>query len=130
MKEMPRAGLHYCIHRGSIAVRIVMVRRREEGSELSSCSYLSQCDALQRMIAVATVKRIESRVADRGFWLQTGRAVKAFSCGRAGEPAVVTLDTTAVPRLVARSCINNTLLRESIWWGCMMGSMLMRSAKR
>ena len=48
MKGMPRAGLHCCIHRGSIAVRIVMVRRREEGGELSSCSYLSQCDALQR----------------------------------------------------------------------------------
>jgi len=82
------------------------------------------------MIAVATVKSIESRVADRGFWLQTGRAVKAFSCGRAGEQAVVTLHTTAVPCLVARSCMNNTLLRESIWRGCMMGSMLMRSAKR
>jgi hypothetical protein len=25
-----------------------MVRRREEGSELSSCSYLRQCDAIQR----------------------------------------------------------------------------------
>jgi hypothetical protein len=25
-----------------------MVRRREEGGELSSCSYLSQCNALQR----------------------------------------------------------------------------------
>jgi hypothetical protein len=48
MKGMPRAGLHYCIYRGSIAVRIVMVRRREEGGELSSCSYLSQCDAFQR----------------------------------------------------------------------------------
>jgi hypothetical protein len=46
MKGMPRAGLHCCIHQGSIAVRIVMVRRREEGGELSSCSYLSQCDAL------------------------------------------------------------------------------------
>jgi len=74
------------------------------------------------MIAVATVKRIESRVADRGFWLQTGRAVKAFSCGRASEPAVVTLGTTAVPRHLARSCMNNALLRESIWWRCMMGS--------
>jgi hypothetical protein len=130
MKRMPRVGLHCCIRRGSIAVRIVMVRRREEGGELSLCSYLSQCDASRGMTAVATVKRIESRVADRGFWLQTGRAVKAFSCGRAGEPAVVTLDTTAVSSLVARSCMNNTLLRESIWWGCMMGSMLMRSAKR
>ena len=48
MKGMPRAGRHCCIHRGSIAVRIVMVRRREEGGELSSCSSLSQCDALQR----------------------------------------------------------------------------------
>ena len=46
MKGMPRAGLHCCIHRGSIAVRIVIVRRREEGGELSSCSCLSQCDAL------------------------------------------------------------------------------------
>jgi len=49
MNGMPRAGLHCCIHQGSIAVRIVIVmRRREEGGELSSCSYLSQCDALQR----------------------------------------------------------------------------------
>jgi hypothetical protein len=32
----------------SPTVRIVMVRRREEGGELSSCSYLSQYDALQR----------------------------------------------------------------------------------
>jgi hypothetical protein len=39
------------------------------------------------MIAVATVKRIESRVADQGFWLQTGRVVEAFSYGRAGEGA-------------------------------------------
>jgi hypothetical protein len=39
------------------------------------------------MIAVAIVKSIESRVADRGFWLQTGRAVKAFSCGGTGEGA-------------------------------------------
>jgi hypothetical protein len=48
MKGMPRAGLHCCIHGGSIAVRIVIVRRREERGELSSCSYLSQYDALQR----------------------------------------------------------------------------------
>jgi hypothetical protein len=37
------------------------------------------------MIAVATVTSIESRVADRedrGFWLQTGRAVKAFQLRR------------------------------------------------
>ena len=48
MKGMPSAGLHRCIHPGTIAVRIVMVRRQEEGGELSSCSYLSRCDALQR----------------------------------------------------------------------------------
>jgi len=46
MKGMPRASLHCRSHRGSIAVRIVMVRRREEGGELSSCSYLGQCDAI------------------------------------------------------------------------------------
>jgi hypothetical protein len=45
---------------------------------------------------------------------------QGFSCGRAGEPAVVTLDTTAVPHLVVRPCINNTLIRENIWWGCMI----------
>lgn len=67
------------------------------------------------MIAVTTVKGIESRVADRGFWLQTGRTVKAFSYGKASEPAIVTLDITAVPRLIVRAYMNNTLLRESIW---------------
>jgi len=51
----------------------------------------------REMIAVATVKRIESRVADRGFWLQTGLSVKAFSWRKPSESAVVTLDTTAVP---------------------------------
>jgi hypothetical protein len=115
MKGMPRAGLHSCIHRRSIAVRIVMVRRREEGGELSSCSYLSQCDALQR-----NDRRRDSQ-EDR---IQSGRSRvlasnwpcrQGFQLRRAGEPAVVTLDTTAVPRLVAPSCMNNTLLRESIW---------------
>jgi hypothetical protein len=48
MKGMPRASLQCRSHRGSIAVRIVMVRRRGEGSELNSCSYLGQCDAIQR----------------------------------------------------------------------------------
>jgi hypothetical protein len=42
MKGMLRAGLHSCIHRRSIIVRIVIVRWREEGGELSLCSYLSQ----------------------------------------------------------------------------------------
>jgi hypothetical protein len=128
MKGMPRAGLHCRIHRGSIAVRIVMVRRREEGGELSSCSYLSQCDALQRN------DRHRDSQEDR---IQSGRSRvlvsnwpcrQGFQLWQGREPTVVTLDTTAVPRLVARSCMNNTLL--SIWWGCMMGSMLMRSAKR
>jgi hypothetical protein len=82
------------------------------------------------IIAVMIVKRIESRVANQGFWLQTGRAVKAFSYGRASETAVVTLDITAITHLVVQSCMNNTLLRESIWWRGMTGSMLMRSAKR
>jgi hypothetical protein len=45
MKRMPRASFHGRGHRGSIAVT-VMVRRREEGSELSSRSYLGQCDAI------------------------------------------------------------------------------------
>jgi len=66
------------------------------------------------MIVITIVKRIESGVADRGFWLQISRAVKAFSYGRASELIVVILDTTAVPCLIARSCMNNTLLRESI----------------
>jgi hypothetical protein len=37
---------------------------------------------LKGIIAVVTVKSIESRVVDRGFWLQTG-FVKAFSYGEA-----------------------------------------------
>ena len=102
MKGMLRAGLYCCIHRGSIAVRIVIVRQREEGGELSLYSTSVNAMSFRGMIAVATVKDIESRVADRGFCLQTGRAVKAFSCGRAGDPTVATLDTTAVPLLVAR----------------------------
>jgi hypothetical protein len=70
-----------------------MVRRREEGGELSSCSYLSQCDALQRN------DRCRDSQEDR---IQSGRSRvlasnwpcrQAFSCGRAGEPAVVTFDT-------------------------------------
>jgi hypothetical protein len=48
MKGMPRASLHCGSHGRSIAVRIVMVRRRGGGSELSSCSYLGQCGAIQR----------------------------------------------------------------------------------
>jgi hypothetical protein len=102
MKGMPRAGLHFCIHQGSIAVRIVMVRQREEGAEPSSCSYLSQCDALRRNDRRRDSQEDRIQSGRSRFWLQTGRAVKAFSCGRAGEPTVVTLDTTAVPRLVAR----------------------------
>ena len=82
------------------------------------------------MIAVVIVKRIESRVADQRVLASNWLCLQCFSYGRAGEPAVVTLDTTAVLRLVAQACMNNTLLRESIWWRCMMGSMLMRSAKR
>jgi hypothetical protein len=39
------------------------------------------------MIAVAIAKSIESRVVDRGFWLQTGCAVKVFSCSEAGKGA-------------------------------------------
>jgi hypothetical protein len=48
MKGMPRASLQCRSHGRSIAVRIMMVRRRGEGSELSSCSHLGQCDAIQR----------------------------------------------------------------------------------
>jgi hypothetical protein len=48
MKGMPRASLHCRSRERSIAVRIVMVLRRGEGSELNSCSYLGQCDAIQR----------------------------------------------------------------------------------
>jgi hypothetical protein len=46
MKGMLRASLQCRSHGRSIAVRIVMVRRRGEGSELSSCSHLGQCDAI------------------------------------------------------------------------------------
>jgi hypothetical protein len=38
------------------------------------------------MIAVAiveSIKSIEPRVGDRGFWLQTGCPVKVFNCGEA-----------------------------------------------
>jgi hypothetical protein len=48
MKRMLRANLHYRGHRGRIIVRIVMVRRQEEGGELRLCSYLEQCDTIQR----------------------------------------------------------------------------------
>jgi hypothetical protein len=82
------------------------------------------------IIAVAIVKRIESKVADQGFWLQTDRAIKAFSYNRAGKPAVITLDITAVSHLIARSYMNNILFRESIWWDYIIGSMLIRRAKR
>jgi hypothetical protein len=82
------------------------------------------------IIAFVTVKGIESGVADRGFWLEIGRAIEAWSYRRAGEPTIVTLDITAVPCIVPRSCMNNTLLRKSIWWSYMIGSRFMRSAKR
>jgi hypothetical protein len=130
MNGMPRAGLHCCIHRGSIAVRIVMVRQREKGGELSSCSYLSQCDALRRNdrrrdSQEDRIQRGGSRVlasnwpCRQGFQLWQGRRTNCpnprYNCRTAPCCAV---------------CMNNTLLRESIWWGCMMDSMLMRSAKR
>jgi hypothetical protein len=54
-------------------VRIVIVRRRGEGSELSSRSYLGQCDAIQRNDRRRDSRehRIQSgRSEDRGFWLQ------------------------------------------------------------
>jgi hypothetical protein len=40
---------------------------------------------LKGMIAIATVKRIESRVADRGIWLRTSCVVSVFffNCGEA-----------------------------------------------
>jgi hypothetical protein len=37
------------------------------------------------MIAGVTIKEIETRVIDPGFGLQTGCAVKVFSCGEADE---------------------------------------------
>ena len=37
------------------------------------------------MIVGVTVKKIESRTADRGVWLQTGCVVKIFSCGEADD---------------------------------------------
>jgi hypothetical protein len=42
MTGMPKANLRCRSHRGSIAVRIVMARRREEGIKLTSCSYLGK----------------------------------------------------------------------------------------
>ena len=64
-----------------------MVRRvrRKVRAKQGSCSYLSHTTRSRGMIAVAIIKRIESRVVDRGFRLQTGRAVKVFSCGEADE---------------------------------------------
>jgi hypothetical protein len=37
------------------------------------------------MLAGEIIKKIESRVVDQGFKLQTGYAVKVFSCGEADE---------------------------------------------
>jgi hypothetical protein len=48
MEGMLRASPHCRSHQGSIAARIVMVRQRGEGSELSLCCYLRRCDAIQR----------------------------------------------------------------------------------
>jgi len=67
-----------------------MVRRREEGSELSSRSYLGQCDAIQKNDRHRDSRehRIQSgRSEDRGFWLETSRAVKAFQLRRACDRA-------------------------------------------
>jgi hypothetical protein len=41
IKGMQKAGLHCCIHQGSIAVKIVIVQRQEERGKLSLCLYLS-----------------------------------------------------------------------------------------
>jgi hypothetical protein len=48
MKGLPRASLHCRSHGRSVAVKIVLVRRRGRGSELSSCSNLGQCGTIQR----------------------------------------------------------------------------------
>jgi hypothetical protein len=58
-----------------------MVRRREEGAELSSCSYLSQCDALQRN------DRRRDRQEDR---IQSGRSRVLASNWAFRQAAVVT----------------------------------------
>jgi hypothetical protein len=68
IKGMLRASLHYYSHRGSIAMRIIIVRRRKEGGELSLCLYLGQFDT-RGVITIIIVRSIKSRVADRGFWL-------------------------------------------------------------
>jgi hypothetical protein len=56
-----------------------MVRQREEGSELSSRDAIQRNDrrrdSHKHRIQSGRSRRIE------GFWLQTGRAIKAFSCG-------------------------------------------------
>ena len=85
MKGMPRASLLHCRgHRGGIAARIVMVRRREDGSELSSRSYLGQCDAIQRNDRRhdSRENRIQSgrsRIEGSGF--KPAVPSRLFSCG-------------------------------------------------
>jgi hypothetical protein len=60
-----------------------MVRRREEGDELISCSYLSQCDALQRndRCRDSQEDRIHSG-RSRGVLASNWPCRQAFSCGR------------------------------------------------
>ena len=59
----------------SIAVRIMMVRR-QEGGELSSCSYLDQYDATQRS---------DRHRDSQEHRIQSGRSrvISVFSCGEA-----------------------------------------------
>ena len=116
VKGMPKVDLHCCIYQGSIAVRIVIVRRQEDRGKLGSCSYLSQYDALQRNDRHR--KRIKSRVADRGFRLQTGRAVKAFSYDRATcRNARYNCRTAACCAGSQEQYLTDRKI-ESIWWRC------------
>ena len=47
------------------------------------------------MIIGETITRIESRVVDQGFGLQTGYTIKVFSCGETDEGRFLAgLDTT------------------------------------
>lgn len=87
MKGMPRASSTVAVTEGGIAARIVMVRQREEGSELNSRSYLGQCDAIQRNDRRRDnhKHRIQSgrsrRVEDSSF--KPAVPSRLFSCDRA-----------------------------------------------
>jgi hypothetical protein len=63
-----------------------MVQQRGEGAEpvVMLGSQLIQLTQ-RKWSPLQTLESIDSRVGDRGFWLQAGRAAMVFSCGKADE---------------------------------------------